>query len=161
MLRAILCLFVFCIQTSAFADEKISIEDRTISLTFKTLAKAFVSMADIEKLKKSNISKIEKMDDGKFKKRYGKIYGALRELPLSIKTTYGIKEDMSKKEILQKIEPLDKKELYRIINAIPDETIARIFKNYLKERKRQINKTELVKQINNFWFKMIKKADKP
>lgn len=156
MMRIFLCLFILGLCVSAFAYEKTSVEDKTIGLTFKTLAKAFISIADIDKLKKSNIGKIEKMDERKFKERYHKIYETLKELPLSIKTAYGIKEEVGKKEIIQRIESLDKKETYKIIAVIPDETIASLFKRYLKERRQEMQKTAIVKQINKFWSKIIK-----
>lgn len=161
MVRIVLCLFIFGLCVSAFAYEKTSVEDKAIGLTFKTLAKTFISITDIDKLKKSNISKIEKMDEGKFKKRYHKIYEALKELPLSIRTAYGIEEDADKKEIIRMIEQLDKKEIYKMIAAIPDETIVSLFKRYLKERRQEIQKASLVKQINKIWLKMINKAQNP
>ena len=46
-------------QPLASAAERPSIEDRVISASFKTLARAFVATADLEALKEKNIRKIK------------------------------------------------------------------------------------------------------
>jgi len=148
-------------QGYLFAQEKVSIEDKIIGSTFKTLAMAFAVMADIDKLKKNNIEKLNKMDEEKFKRRYAKVYEVIKDLPLELKVSYGITEHMSKEQVIKNIESFDKKKIYETIDFIPDKIIATQFKQYLSEKQQEMRKSNLVEQINKFWNKMIKKVNIP
>ncbi len=146
-------------QNYVFAQENVSMEDKIIGSTFKTLAKAFVVMADIEKLKKNNIDKLNKMDKDKFKRRYTKVYEVIKDLPPKVKVSYGITEHMPKEQVITNIESLDKKKIYETIDSIPDTIIAKQFKQYLSEKKQEIQKSNMVEQVNKFWNKMIEKVN--
>lgn len=148
-------------QSCVFAQEKVSVEDKIIGLTFKTLAKALVVTVDIGKFKKNNIDKLNKMDKEKFKRQYAKAYEAIKDLPSKLKISYGIAEDMPKEQVIKDIESLDKKKIYETIDYIPDTIIAKQFKKYLSEKKQEIQKSSLVEEINKFWNKMLEKVNKP
>lgn len=149
-----------CFQGSVFAQEKVSLEDRLISSTFKTLAKTFVTAVDIKKLKKDNIAKLNKMDKEKFQKRYLKVYEVIKDLPFSLKVRYGVTRQMNKERAIKIVEALDKKKMYEIIDAVPDRVIANQFRQYLSEKKQKIEKSNLLEQINKLWYKMTEKAEK-
>ena len=91
-------------QSFSFAREKVSLQDNAIGSTFKTLAKGFVVVMDVNKFKKDNISKINKLRPDKYKKKYAKVYDAIKELPPNLKIEYGIVEDMSREQIIKDIE---------------------------------------------------------
>lgn len=146
------------IPAHAFAQERISAQDKVISSTFKTLAKGFVAVADIDKLKASNIKKIDKMDEGKFNKRYAKVYKAIKDLPSNLKISYGITENMTKERAINIIESLNKGKIYEMIDSLPDAFIAERFKQYISEKKQEIQKSNLVVEINKLWSKIIEKA---
>jgi hypothetical protein len=148
-----------CFQSYVFAKEKFGFEDMIIGLTFKTLAKAFVATEDIDKLKKNNIEKLNKMDEEKFKKRYAKIYEAIKDLPSDLKVSYGITEHMSKEQAIKNIELLDKKKIYETVDSVPDTIIAKQFKQYLSEKKQEIEKSNIVEHINKLWDKMTRKVN--
>lgn len=157
----LLLILSLCFQSSIFAKEKASVPDRIIGSTFKTLAKAFVATTDINKLKKNYIDKLNKMDNEKFKKRYAKVYETLKDLPPHLKAKYGISENMTKEQAIKNIESFDnKKKMYKIIDSIPDTFIVYHFKQYLSKTKQEIQKTNLVEQIKNFWNKMIEKMER-
>jgi hypothetical protein len=150
-----------CFPSGLLAQENVSIEDRIIGATFKTLAKAFVAVTDINKLKKDNIDRLKKMDEDKFKRQYAKAYKVIKDLPPEFKVAYGITEHMAKEQAIKDIESLDKKKIYETIDSIPDTIIARQFKQYLSEKKQEMQKSNLVEQINSFWNKIIGKVNAP
>lgn len=150
-------ILILCVGLSAFAADRAGIEDRAIGSTFKTMAKAFVAMADMDKLKKGNIEKINSMDEEKFNKRYAKVYRVIKELPPDLKSAYGIDEQMTKREVIRQIELSDKKKLYKVIDAVPDEIIARQFKEYLNKKKQGIENSRITGQIKKFWSRVVEK----
>lgn len=143
-----------CFPGFTFALEKVSLQDRLIGSTFKTLAKGFVAAMDIDKFKKDNISKINKLNPDKYKRKYAKVYDSIKELPSELKIKYGIIKEMPREQLIKDIESLDKKKAYELINSVPDTIIAKEFKKYLNERKRGIRESNFVKEINEFWNKI-------
>jgi len=150
-----------CFQSYLFAQEKVGTEDKVIGSTFKILAKAFILMADMDKLKKNNIEKLNKMGEEKFEKRYAKVYEVIKDLPSELKVSHGITEDMSKEQAIKNIASFDKKSIYETIDSVPDKIIATQFRQYLNEKKQEIQKSNLLEQINKFWSKMIGKVNMP
>ncbi len=162
MAKQIILLLVFnlCFQNFTFAEDRASAGDRIIGSTFKALAKAFVATADINRLKKNNIEKINKMNEEKFRKRYSGVYKIIKDLPVKLKVSYGITEAMSKGQAIRDIELLDKKKIYESIDSIPDTIIASQFKQYLSNKGHEIRKSSIVEQINNFWNKIMEKVNR-
>lgn len=158
-LNTILLLVGLCFQSPIFAQEKESIEDRIIGSTFKTLAKAYVAIADINKLQKSNIDKLNNMDEEKFERRYVKVYEVIKDLPSSLRTRHKVTGHMTKQEAVQNIQSLNKKKICEIIDFVPDTIIANHFKQYLKKKKQEIQKSNIVAQVQDFWNKIIKKSE--
>jgi hypothetical protein len=146
-------------QSYLFAQEKVNIEDMIIGSMFKILAKTFVVTVDIDKLKKNNIEKLNKMDEEKFKRRYAKVYEGIKDLPNELKVSYGITEHMPKEQVIKDIESFDKEKIYETIDSIPDKIIATQFKQYLSEKQQEMRKSNLVEQINKFWDKMTEKVN--
>lgn len=153
-----LLIMLLWFTSISHAQQKVSVEDRIIGSTFKTLAKAFVVVVDINKLKKCNIGKLNKMSEDKFQKRYAEVYDVLKDLPVNLKVSYGINAQMTKEQVIKHIESLDEKKIYEIIDSVPDTVIANQFKLYLRKKKEGIQKSNIVEQINKFWNKIIEKA---
>lgn len=145
-------------QNFTLAAEQPTLEDKAIGSTFKALARVFVAVTDINKLKKDSIHKITKMNEEKFNKKYSHAYKIIQDLPPDLKTDYSVTENMSKDQAVKNIESLDKEKIYKIINAVPDEFIALQFKRYLSDKKQATPKTNAADQINKFWNKTIKKS---
>jgi hypothetical protein len=145
-------------QSYAFAQEKVSLQDKIIGSTFKTLARGFVAVVDINKFKRDSIKLINKKRPEKYKKEYAKVYEVLNELPPELKTKYGIVENMSKEQVIKNIESLDKKKAYVLIDSVPNAIIAKEFKKYLREKKQEVQESNLVKEINKFWNKAVAKV---
>ena len=98
---------------------------------FRSLAKAFVAVADIEKLKRDTMHKIEAMDKNAYRRYYADIYehtsgwGYLAE-------HFSVRKDMPKGELLTQIKNLDKNKLFSLVDSIPDEVIVRAYRRYAR-----------------------------
>lgn len=136
------------------AISKPSVSDKIIGATFKMLAKSFVRVMDIEKLKKNNIAKIEKMNEGKFEKRRSKIYSFTKNLPENIRKSYAITPDVSRQEVITQIKLMDKRAFYEIIDKVPDQVIAGYFRQEILEGKEKLAKSNTVEEIRKFWSKV-------
>ena len=147
------------LQNAAFSAQNFNFEEKVIGSTFKSLARAFVAVTDINKLKASNLKKIKKMGEAKFRKQQAKAYPALKGLPVFLKDRYGVKEDMSKEQAIKNIESLDKQKIYEIIDNVPDATITRLFKQYLSDTRQEIMQSDAVEQVRKLWNKIIQKAN--
>ncbi|MDD5108028.1 MAG: hypothetical protein PHC29_00745 [Candidatus Omnitrophica bacterium] len=148
-------------QSCAFAQDKVSLQDNAIGSTFKTLAKSFVVVMDIDKFKKDNISQINKLRPDKYKRKYAKVYEVIKELPHGTIAKYGIVEDMPREQLIKDIESLDKRQIYEAIDLIPNTIIAKEFKKYLVRKKQGIQESNLVKEVNAFWNKILGKVHGP
>lgn len=146
-------------QSCAFAQEEVKVEDMIIGSIFKGLAKVYVTVTDMNKLKKDNIDKLNKMDMEKFQKRYAKIYEVIKAWPPTLKSNYRVTEHMTREQAIKNIESFDKKKIYEMIDAIPDTIITKQFKKYLSEEKQEMQKSNLAEQINKFWNKMLEKVN--
>lgn len=137
--------------------KKIRVEDKMISATFKTLAKAFVSTQDINKLINNGTEKIKKKDEEKFKKQYAKIYKIISAYP-DFAASYGMTQDMTKEQVIEKMKSLENKsKIYSLINAVPDDLIAEQFREYINAKRQEIQKSNIVLQINQLWNKILGK----
>jgi len=156
----VLSLFLYS-ATSLFAEERVDFKDKLIASTFKTLAKTFVSTVDLDNLKRDNIRRINKMNEAKFRKKFTEIYAIIKDLPISIKLEYGIREDMTKEQVVKEIGSLNKAAIYRLIDQIPDTFITSQFRNYLVRGKQEIQQNNLAAQISKVWDKMTSNAKEP
>jgi len=140
------------------AEETPNLGDKLIASTFKTLAKTFVASADMDKLKTENIRKLNKMNEAKFRKRYAKVYATVKELPIQMRLKYGITEAMTKEQAVRSIESVNKPDIYRLIDNIPDAFIVVEFRQYLSRTKQQIQDNNSITQVKKLWGKMIAKS---
>lgn len=154
---SLLLIIGTCLPNFIYAQENISMADKIIAITFKSLAKAYATTVNIDKLKEDSIDKIKKMNDDKFKRRYSQVYEALKDLPPFLMVKYGIAKDMTKEQAIRNIKSVDKKKIYEIIDSIPNKVISDQFKECLNKNKQEIQKSNIVKQVNKIWDKMMKK----
>ncbi len=154
----VLFLFFLFSRATVLAQEKIYIGDKLIGSTFKSLAKAYITVVDLKKLRKANIEKIKAMDEEKFKKRYAKVYLVINELPRKVKTTYGINETMTKEQVIRKINSWNKKKICGVIDSIPEELIVKYFKEYINKSKQHVKDSSLIEQVRSFWERIIRRS---
>jgi shikimate dehydrogenase len=141
------------LQTS----QNVTLEDKIIGTTFKNLAKAYIAMLDIKKFKESKIAELNRMDTAKFREHYAKTFGLIKECPL-LNAKFGIDENLTRQEAVSKLNSLDKKEMYEIVDSIPDTVVTNQFKMYLDRQKEEIKNKNLVEQINYIWDKVLNKT---
>ncbi len=132
--------------------EKDNAEIKFIGFVFRILAKGLITAADIGQLKINSIDKINKMDEGSFHARYLDIYEHLHDCHF-FTSNYGLRENMTREEAIEKIRLLDRQKMYAIVDALPDTVIANEFKRYLYKNKMETPKAD---EIEKF-FEVIKK----
>ncbi len=152
LLLLIISLFT---QKIVFAEAQTSIEDKIIGAAFKNIAKAYIMAVNLKQLKEDKTAMLKKIEEDKFRKRYAKTYAVISELPKEIKASYGINENMNKDQAIRKINSLDKKKVYAIIDGVPDAVIAKHFKEYLAARKQSLQSSNIAEQVKNFWERVI------
>jgi len=148
-------------QGSVFAQEKVSVEDKAVGSIFKGLAKTYVTVTDINKLKKNNIDELNKMDAERFQKRYAGIYAVIKDWPPALKNKYKVTADMTKDQAIKNIESVNKEKICEMIDSTPDTIIAKRFKKYMDENNRGAQKSSLPEQVNRFWNKISVKFNPP
>ncbi len=146
-----LLMFSLFFQCMVFAQAQQSIEDKIIGSTFKGIARAYIMVVDLKQFKKDKIAILQKMEEDRFRRKYARTYLVISELPKELKITYGINENMNKAQAIKKINSLDKKKIYGIIEGVPDELIAKHFKEYLARRKVGVQSGNIVGQVKDFW----------
>lgn len=154
---------LFAFSTITFAQEckknDEAFMDKVIGSTFRGLARTFVAMTDINKLRDNSITKVEKMSDGKFNKKYAKAYDILKDLPEDIKLQYAITEQMTRQQAIANMKNLNKKEMYKLINAIPNNLIANAFySNFKQENNVTVKKETMVERVENAWQSMMQRV---
>ncbi len=155
-IKAIFLLIISLFMAkNVFAEAQNSIADKIIGSTFKGLAKAYIMVVDLKQFKKEKIALLQRMDENKCRKRYAKTYAVMSELPEELKNAYGIDENMNKGQVIKKINSLDKKKIYGIINGLPDGLIAKYFKEYLAKRKQEVQSGNIIAQVKDFWERVI------
>lgn len=135
-----------------FAQDDVTLQDKMISSTIKTLTKAFIAITDCHKI----VDKLNTIDEEVFKKRYAQLYEFFAYLPSDIKIKYGISDRMTKEQMISRMISLDKNELYKSIDALPDEVLATQFRLYLKETKQNLENKNLLEQVDVVWSKFTK-----
>ena len=146
------CSIFFLSSTKAFsAQETLNPADRLIAASFKTLAKVYLTTVNFDRFKEDQIRHLEKMNEEKFQKHFKKVREVLKTIPLGIKQKYGFKDQMTRAQVIQRIDPLDKKTVYQMIDDIPESFIAFQFKQYLHDLKEDVKGSQILRKIQEFW----------
>ncbi|MFC1621300.1 hypothetical protein ACFL2G_03240 [Candidatus Omnitrophota bacterium] len=107
--------------------------NKVIGSTIKSVVRVYTAITNIEKAKKKAVVKITEMNEETYRTKYTKLYRLTKELPADVKAKYKITPYMSKQQMIENLESVDKKTVYETLNRIPNETLAELFKQYLKE----------------------------
>ncbi len=162
MKKRVVCvvLFCLCLYVKAWAGEDVSLQDRMVGGTFKTMAKAYIATADVQVLKEKNIKRIEIMREDWFERQYADVYKVIKDLPPRIKDKYRIKAGMTKAEAVTVIRSLDKRQINTIIDAIPDPVIAGQFNEQWRSEG-DGTKGDLMGRIQMIWGKVMAAVNAP
>ena len=145
MRKLILTLIFLSLTVNGFAKEqglakqRETLKEKFVGTFVKTFAKSYVATHNLDKFKEKNIKKLLKMDEAKFQRVYTKIYKEMMvDLPQSLKDAYGVSENMTREKAIARIKEFaSKKQIYTMINAVPNKMIAQHFKKH----KQEFNKT--------------------
>lgn len=148
MKKLILTLIFICLAVNGFAKEqapanqRATLKEKLIGTFVKTFAKSYVATHNLEKFKEKNIKKLLKMDEAKFQRVYKKIYREMIvDLPQHLKDMYGVTEDMTREKAIARINEFKtKKQIYKMINAVPNKMIAQHLKNHKKDFEKAMDK---------------------
>jgi hypothetical protein len=130
-----------------------------VGTAVKLFAKGYIAATDIDKIKETNIGKLRKMDDQEFADKYTAIYSDMKGLPQNVKTAYGLDEKMDRSAAITKIQSAGKKDLYTIIDSIPDAFIVKHFDSYIGEKGFDMKKLPSRREIMSFWNDIRRKLD--
>jgi len=161
MKKKIILLFMvlFFSCSLAFAEGGKNIEYGVIAFTFRNIAKAYISVADMAKLKKDNIQALKSIDERTFRRRYAKVFKMINELPPEYQAKYGINPNMNKEQAIKRINSWDKKKLCLMIDDVPQDMIGKYFEEYVKNHKETGSKDSLL-QIKDFWERIARGAQR-
>ena len=161
-MKRLVCVLALglCFQGSVLAAEQVTVQERVVGGTFKTMAKAYIATADIRQLKDKNIKRVESMRDDWFAKKYAEVYKVIKDLPPQLKAKYRIKEGMSKAQVIAVIRSLDKKQIYEIIDQVPDPMISQQFNAQFSQKDGE-PKENLTDRIGRIWGKVVSEVNAP
>ncbi len=153
----LLLMFISLTNSNVFAQATFG--DKAISSTLKSLAKAYVATADINKLKAKYTQKLEKMGGDKFKDRFPNVYDLVKDLPDSMRQEYSILSNMTAQEAVVIAKKLNKNRIYQIIDAIPDETIISSFNEYALKAHDPTANEGMMSKINSVWKNVLMRIE--
>ncbi len=149
----------FC-EGEAIPKESINIDDRFISTSIKLMLKSYILTADLKEIKKAHIERLKNMKEESFKEELNRFCNELKGSPLE--GIYGISINSTREEVISVIDRLDKKEINKIVNSLPDKLIADRIKNYFSSRhKMYSNKKDFLKNLKEAWEDLIRKLTLP
>ena len=157
MLVLMMC---FCFQGLSIAQEKVTVQDRIVGGTFKNMARAYIAATDIEKLKDKNIKRIRSMRKDWFEKQYAEVYLVIKDLPPQLREKYRVRPDMTKGQAIAIIRSRDKKQVYEIIDQVPDPMISQQFNAQFTHEDGQA-KAGLMDRVRVIWAKVLAAVNKP
>ena len=121
-----------------------------IAVSFKALAKALVGQDGIRRLSQ----RIEAMDDAEFSARYREVYAMLSEVQ-GLQKSYGLREKMSRAEMLAVLKTWNGRKVCSLIDAVPDARINAKFNEYLSYARERDSGTDTLKQIQALWGRVL------
>ncbi len=125
-----LIIFILLLIFPSTSHAKASLYDLVVGGTIKNLAKIYVKTSNLPKLKAKYIKTIANMREDKFQKYYGKFLVVYKQLPADLKQAYVFTDNADKKEVIEKIQRVKKRDLMVIISKVPSEFIVKQTKIY-------------------------------
>lgn len=135
-IKIVLLLAMILFFQSAARAETATIKQKVVGKTIKVVARFAVATTNLKKTKKRFVNKLRRMEDEKFRTEYARFYELIKDMPQDIKTAYNITPSMTREQMIENIESLDKKKIYKIISSIPDKTVAGLLKECRRHNSR-------------------------
>ena len=124
-------------EAKSFSAEEAKI--KFIAMSFKALAKGFISSADFDIIKKKIILKIADMGEESFHSRYMDIYEHIYDSDYIVKK-YKISKDLTRQGAIARVILIDKKGALELIDEFPDDLIYDEFHRFMFKAKEELPK---------------------
>ena len=147
IISIVVCFFIYFIVNNFSRD---IIASKVAPPLAKSTAKGYVAIKNLDKIIKLNSEKIALMKQSSYERKVSRAYHDLILLGGSeFAQRYNIREKMSKKEVLDRMQHLTKEKIYFLIDEFPNIVITNLI---LREKDAPKNKVELIDL-----FKKVKK----
>jgi len=122
-----------------------------IASSLKTAAKGFVAAGGLAKAQ----AKIQSLDETAFRREYVYAYEYIRDYPQLVEKE-GLKPALSKKEALGLLESWDNAKAYKVIDSLPNHTVAAHFQYYLGSTGRDMENVDWVQAARDLFDRLNK-----
>ncbi len=129
---------------------KTAANEKMVGRTIKILAKTYVRTINLARLKQTHIQRIQGLDDEEYRKTYAYTLALIAESP-RLKQEFGLSEEMGRLEAIARLERIDKRTLYRMIDAVPDHVIFKRFSAYMSRSNDELKEGDITKRIEVGW----------
>jgi uncharacterized membrane protein YccC len=136
-----------------------TVQDRLISSTFKTLAKTYIATTDFNTLKKNTIARLEQLDTDSFHEKYPRVLQIINDAP-ALQKQFGLRSDMSVERAISVIKSLDKKKVSAMIDAVPDQVVARRVAEDISSASQSVNSKNVLDQVTAVWRNLQDRLDR-
>ncbi len=152
MRRLVLILFLIIgFSGSVDAADMTGPQAAVAGSAVKTLARAFIATADMAEVKANSIEKLNRMGPAMYQRQYAKHYKVFKDLPAELRKKYGFVPGLSKDRMISIIRAMNKGRIYAIIEAVPNETIAREVGGYFNHVDPEVKKLSLMQRARMAW----------
>jgi hypothetical protein len=134
-------------------------QDRLISGTFKTLAKTYIATTDFNALKKNTITRLQQLDTDSFHERYPNTLQLIDDAPVLTKQ-FGLRSDMSREQAVAFIRSLDKKKASAVIDAVPDQVVARRVMQNFSQKTHPAKSKNIMDRVRQAWQDIQNRLDR-
>ncbi|MFA5100840.1 MAG: hypothetical protein WC547_08160 [Candidatus Omnitrophota bacterium] len=156
LLRVTIIISVVLCQSISFAQ---TVQERFISSTFKTLAKTYIAATDFKTLQKNTLARLAQLDNDSFHERYPRTLQLIKDSPV-LEKQFGLRPDMSVGQAISFTKSLDKKKVAAIIDAVPDQVVARHVMEDLSRARRSVNSKHVADQVSGVWSNLQDRLDR-
>jgi hypothetical protein len=136
-----------------------TVQDRLISSTFKTLAKTYISTTDFNSLKKNTLARLTQLDTEAFHQKYPRTLQVISDSP-ALKKQFGLNPGMSVGQAMLFIRSLDKKKVSAMIDAVPDQVVARHVMEDMASATKSVNSKNIGDQVAAVWSNLQDRLDR-
>lgn len=134
-------------------------QDRLISVTFKTLAKTYIATTDFNALKNNTVTRLQQLDTDGFYERYPNTLQFIDDAPVLTKQ-FGLRSDMSCEQAVAFIRSLDKKKVSAMIDAVPDQVVARHIMQSFSQEANSAKSKNVMDRVRQAWTDIQSRLDK-
>lgn len=123
---AIICTFLVipaALSAESGEENELSMADKAVAMTMRTMAKAILAKSDVPKLQKQEIDRINTLNDAQFAAHYAEMYSAIK----MTRARYGFRKQMTKTQVIKAVSKLNEEKITDMIDSTPDEEVLKVY----------------------------------